>query len=748
MQVARLLEPREHRSLGAKLRQIARALELEHALSKDEILSLYLTLAPYGGNLEGIRAASLAYFGKEPRKLTLAEAALLVALPQSPELRRPDRYPQAARAARDRVLDRVAAAGVVPRDEIARAEVARRAARAQAVADAGAACRRPGRRRRARPPHPPAHHRRRLAEDACRIWRASARARSGPKISVAILAVDNETGEVRARVGSADYFDERRAGQVDMTQALRSPGSTLKPFIYGLAFEDGLLHPETLIDDRPVRYGSYTPENFDLTFQGTVTVRRALQMSLNVPAIAVLGKVGVSRLSARLDADRRGAGAAEGRSARPCHGARRRRRQTVGSDDALCRAGAHGLGGAADRAGRRDRAKPAPAARSGRRLVCRQHPDRRAAAGERDARAHRLQDRHLLRLSRRLGGRLRRPHDHRRLGRAAGRRAGAGAGRARRRRRRFCSMPLRAAAMRRRRWRTRPRASSSPPTTRLPPPLQHFSADGDASAAAEPPRIMFPPDGARLELAKGASPEPVALKITGGAAPLTVMVNGVPLPRARRPPHRVLRAGRAGFRAAHRHGRPRRRPTASASACNNPHAVHRMTGLGLGPIVAHAMRGISQKTGPMSTATHDARQGAPPARGLSAVLDYAGASHRRAPRLAGRLCADRVPARLLPDSAGRPRRGALRAGHQADAGDRAIRRHPFPGRGPLQEAGRHLLAAGVGGESGRGGRHPAGAHHHLALPAAVAVRRHRRGAADLLDRARLCRRAAPRCWRR
>ena len=130
---------------------------------------------------------------------------------------------------------------------------------------------------------------------------ARERARAlGPDISVAILAVDNASGEVRARVASADYFDARRAGQVDMTQALRSPGSTLKPFIYGLGFEDGLLHPETLIDDRPARYGNYTPENFDLTFQGTVTVRRALQMSLNVPAIAVLGKVGVNRLSARL----------------------------------------------------------------------------------------------------------------------------------------------------------------------------------------------------------------------------------------------------------------------------------------------------------------------------------------------------------------------------------------------------------------------------------------------------------------
>ena len=97
-----------------------------------------------------------------------------------------------------------------------------------------------------------------------------------------------------------DYFDERRAGQVDMTRAVRSPGSTLKPFIYGLAFEDGFVHPESLIDDRPIRFGSYAPENFDMTFQGTVPVRKALQLSLNVPAIALLDRVGSSRLSSRL----------------------------------------------------------------------------------------------------------------------------------------------------------------------------------------------------------------------------------------------------------------------------------------------------------------------------------------------------------------------------------------------------------------------------------------------------------------
>jgi penicillin-binding protein 1C len=122
----------------------------------------------------------------------------------------------------------------------------------------------------------------------------------GPNISVAILVADNASGDVLARVGSPDYFDDRRAGQVDMTRAVRSPGSTLKPFIYGLAFEDGFVHPESLIDDRPIRFGSYAPENFDMTFQGTVPVRKALQMSLNVPAVALLDRVGASRLSSRL----------------------------------------------------------------------------------------------------------------------------------------------------------------------------------------------------------------------------------------------------------------------------------------------------------------------------------------------------------------------------------------------------------------------------------------------------------------
>jgi penicillin-binding protein 1C len=299
MQVARLLEPRTDRTFIAKLRQAVRAVQLEQKLTKDEILTLYLGLAPYGGNLEGTRAASLAYFGKEPRRLSLGEAALLVAIPQSPEVRRPDRSALAAHKARDRVLDRVATAGKLPLDEIAQAKAEpspsmRRAMPALAPhASEQAAAAAPGTKAIG------------LTIDATiqkpleDLVRERAHA-LGPDIAVAIMAVDHTTGEVLARVASADYFDERRAGQVDMTAAVRSPGSTLKPFIYGLAFEDGLIHPETLIEDRPIRYGTYAPENFDMTFQGTVTIRKALQMSLNVPAVSVLQAIHANRLTARI----------------------------------------------------------------------------------------------------------------------------------------------------------------------------------------------------------------------------------------------------------------------------------------------------------------------------------------------------------------------------------------------------------------------------------------------------------------
>lgn len=298
MQLARLLEPREDRSIGSKVRQILRAIQIERRLSKREILERYLTLAPYGGNLEGVRSAALAWFGKEPRRLTLSEAALLVALPQLPEKRRPDRHPQSAQAARDRVLQRMAAAGKLPEREAARAAlepVPERRRPLPALAPHAA-----HRAVKLAPPEGPARLtiRKSVQEGLEAVARAAAH-KLGPKLSVAMVLADSRTGDILGEVGSADFFDSGRSGWIDMTRAVRSPGSTLKPFIYGLAFEQGLVAQETMIADSPADFNGYRPKNFDMDYQGDVTIRQALQLSLNVPAIRVLDAVGPARLMAR-----------------------------------------------------------------------------------------------------------------------------------------------------------------------------------------------------------------------------------------------------------------------------------------------------------------------------------------------------------------------------------------------------------------------------------------------------------------
>lgn len=299
MQVARLLDGRHERTAPGKLRQMVRALQLEDRMEKSEILRLYLRLAPFGGNIEGVRAASLAYFGKEPRHLSIGEAALLVALPQSPEWRRPDRGAKRAEIARNRVLDTAAEAGVITQAEAERAKLER-------VPTA----------RRPFPklaPHlseseiarqPDRHiHRLTLDADVQASLETLAEEQTrglGPKLSTALMVADHTTGEVLAYVGSAGYLDGTRFGSIDMVQAIRSPGSTLKPVIYGLAFEQGIAHPETFIEDKRARFGSYSPENFDEAFHGTVTVREALGNSLNVPAVKMLSAVGPTRLMGRL----------------------------------------------------------------------------------------------------------------------------------------------------------------------------------------------------------------------------------------------------------------------------------------------------------------------------------------------------------------------------------------------------------------------------------------------------------------
>ena len=531
MQVARLLEPHNSRTVSAKLRQIVRALEIEHALNKDQILSLYLGLAPYGGNIEGIRAASLAYFGKEPRHLSLGEAALLVALPQAPEQRRSDRFPELARAARNRVLDRFAATGRVPADEIALAKAepvptGRRLlpmmaphAADQAIANA------------------PAVQELRLSihgdlqrslEELAREREYALAASLSPSISLAILAVDNATGQVIAHVGSPAYFDASHAGQVDMTQAVRSPGSTLKPFIYGLGFEDGFIHPETLIEDRPMSYGAYAPKNFDYNFQGTLTVREALQLSRNVPAIAVLDRVGPSRLAARLTQagawltlpDDQAPGLAIGLG-----GAGIRL-----SDLVMLYAGIARLGMTLPLSERVD--APAPQARRlmdraaawsvGNVLLGSPPPDNGAPGriafktgtsyGYRDAWSIGFNGRYTV------GVWVGRP-DGAPVPGLFGRAAAAPI---------LFDVFAQLGA---------PVAPPHPPkgvlvtsNAKLPPPLRHFQPGRLAGDTARPPlHIIYPPDGARLELSTtDGQPDLVILKVANAMAPLTLLVNGVP----------------------------------------------------------------------------------------------------------------------------------------------------------------------------------------------------------------------------
>ena len=298
MQTARLLEPRP-RTLAAKAIEVVRAVQLEARLSKREILALYLTLAPYGGNLEGVRAASLSYFGHEPETLTAGEQALLIALPQSPEARRPDRRPEAARAARQQVLDKMVRMGALTEVDAAEAQEEPLPGRAPFPALAWHVA---GELARAAPDHQAsvvstidAGLQTRLEPLAAQVARAQ-----GPEATAAILVVEIEGRAVRAAVGSGGL--QRPGGWIDMTRAVRSPGSALKPFIYGFAFDDGIAAPDTQIEDAARRFGDYQPANFDRVFRGKVTAREALTNSLNVPAVELLDKVGPGAFEARFDA--------------------------------------------------------------------------------------------------------------------------------------------------------------------------------------------------------------------------------------------------------------------------------------------------------------------------------------------------------------------------------------------------------------------------------------------------------------
>ncbi|WWY00617.1 peptidoglycan glycosyltransferase PbpC [Pseudomonas tolaasii] len=297
MQVARLLDPHS-RTFHGKLRQLWRTAQLEWHLSKEEILNLYLNRAPFGGTLQGVAAASWAYLGKSPAQLTHAEAALLAVLPQAPSRLRPDRHPQRAQEARDKVLHRLAEFQVWPQSAVDEAleEPLLLAPRLEPSLAPLLA------RRLNRPDSPPlirttldATLQRRL-EDLLLGWRA----RLPEHTSAAILVVEEESMAVRAYLGSVDINDAKRFGHVDMISALRSPGSTLKPFLYGMALDDGLIHSESLLQDVPRRYGDYRPGNFSMGFTGAVPASTALSSSLNLPAVQLLEAYGPKRFAAQM----------------------------------------------------------------------------------------------------------------------------------------------------------------------------------------------------------------------------------------------------------------------------------------------------------------------------------------------------------------------------------------------------------------------------------------------------------------
>ncbi|AXI83758.1 penicillin-binding protein 1C [Xylella taiwanensis] len=298
MQVARILEPHGRTPWG-KLRQLLRAVQLEVHLSKSQILQLYLERAPYGGTIQGVEAASWAYLGKSAARLSHAEAALLAVLPQSPSRFRPDRNPEAALYARDKVLTRMAVLGVWSDEDVKDARLEPVVARALQPPMYAALL---AQRLRAQSPRV-ARIVTTLDIDLQRTLEERVSTYFSPlpeRTSAAVLVMDNQSLEARAYVGSVAFGDAKRLGQVDMVQAWRSPGSTLKPFLYGMALDQGLIHSESLLVDAPQRFGDYRPGNFDAVFNGPIGAASALRQSLNVPAVDLLERIGPARLVARL----------------------------------------------------------------------------------------------------------------------------------------------------------------------------------------------------------------------------------------------------------------------------------------------------------------------------------------------------------------------------------------------------------------------------------------------------------------
>ncbi|MEJ6403398.1 penicillin-binding protein 1C [Yoonia sp. 2307UL14-13] len=525
MQVSRLLEDGSTGRWAGKLRQIRVALALERRLTKDEILTLYLNHAPFGGNIEGVRAASYAYFDRPPRRLTPAQAALLVALPQSPETRRPDRAASQAAAARDMVLRRLTDADVI--DAAAQEAAVRHPVTAMRhvlpafaphLADRAINAAPDQNRHDLTIDRPLQIGLERLAADAVR-------GRSDG-MQVAIMVADHQTGHVLGHVGSARYRADMRGGFIDLTQAVRSPGSTLKPLVYGLGFDQGLIHPETMIADRPTDFEGYAPQNFDGLYRGELRVRLALQHSLNIPAVAVTKALGPHHLLAglrRAGAEPTLPGGAPGLAV------------ALGGvglrlEDLVRLYGAIGNGGMAIDLRWRDaptddfqprrviqpaaawhiadilRDVPRPTGVQGTGIAFKTG----TSYGHRDAWAIGFDGRHVV------GVWMGRPDGTPVPGAFGG----------------DLSAPVMFAAFARAASEVTPIASPPPetlllPNAQLPQHLQRFGSD--PALQAHRPEIAFPPDGAIM------TPGPMVVKVRDGRAPYVWLANGQPVARTHRP---------------------------------------------------------------------------------------------------------------------------------------------------------------------------------------------------------------------
>ena len=291
MQVVRLLEPRP-RTYGSKVIEVLRAFQLEWRLSKDEILQLYLNLVPYGGNIEGIKSASLLFFGKPPQLLSLAEITTLAIIPNRPSSLRLGENNAAVVTARNTWLRRFAASGTFPKQAIDNALLEPLNAHRRAAPELA--------------PHLSLRLQHEFPNEPIIVStlrpgvQAAAeqlvhqyvdRIRSQNIHNAAVLVINNQTGAVEAYVGSAAFGDVADGGQVDGVRAVRSPGSALKPLLYALAFDQGLITPKAKINDVPTNFGGYEPDNYDRQFNGPVTAEFALANSLNIPAVKLLRDV-------------------------------------------------------------------------------------------------------------------------------------------------------------------------------------------------------------------------------------------------------------------------------------------------------------------------------------------------------------------------------------------------------------------------------------------------------------------------